>query len=337
MPTPKVVVSASCGIEVSRVVRVQADPGPAIDLARRKPEHCVILQRPQAPAALTAGRDLDWIQAAAEAEPADCVPVAATDPLYILYTSGTTAKPKGVVRDNGGHAVALRWSMEQHLRHRARRGVLGRLRRGVGRRALLHRLRPAAGRVHDRAVRGEAGGHAGRGRVLAGDRRAPGQGAVHRADRVPGDQEGGPGRQAGPRVRPVRAAVPVPGRRAARPGDLPVGGRAARHPGHRPLVADRDRLADRRRPDGPGGPADQGRVAHHAGARLRRADRRRRRCRGRAGRDRRDRGAAAAAAGMPAHLVARRRAVRRLLPVAASPVSTSPATAGTATATATCT
>jgi propionyl-CoA synthetase len=110
--TPKVVVSASCGIETSRIVAYKPILDRAIELSARKPGHCVIMQRPQAPAVLTAGRDLDWDQVMAGAEPAECVPVAATDPLYILYTSGTTAKPKGVVRDNGGHAVALRWSME---------------------------------------------------------------------------------------------------------------------------------------------------------------------------------------------------------------------------------
>jgi propionyl-CoA synthetase len=109
---PKVVVSASCGIEVSRVVEYKPILDRAIDLASHKPDHCVILRRPQAAADLAPGRDLDWEQAVARAKPADCVPVAATDPLYILYTSGTTARPKGVIRDNGGHAVALRWSME---------------------------------------------------------------------------------------------------------------------------------------------------------------------------------------------------------------------------------
>jgi propionyl-CoA synthetase len=109
---PKVMVSASCGIEASRIVEYKPILDRAMELAAHKPDRCVIVQRPQAPAQLTTGRDLDWEQVMAGAEPVDCVPVAATDPLYILYTSGTTAKPKGVVRDNGGHAVALRWSME---------------------------------------------------------------------------------------------------------------------------------------------------------------------------------------------------------------------------------
>jgi propionyl-CoA synthetase len=109
---PKAVVSASCGIEGSRVIEYKPMLDSAIELAASKPDRCVILQRPQAQAPMVDGRDVDWEQAMEGAEPADCVPVKATDPLYILYTSGTTAKPKGVVRDNGGHAVALRWTMD---------------------------------------------------------------------------------------------------------------------------------------------------------------------------------------------------------------------------------
>ena len=109
---PKVILSASCGIEPGRIVAYKPLLDEAVALSTHAPEQCLILQRPQQPAELIPGRDLDWASTVASAEPVGCTTVDAADPLYILYTSGTTGEPKGVVRDNGGHAVALAWSMK---------------------------------------------------------------------------------------------------------------------------------------------------------------------------------------------------------------------------------
>jgi len=109
---PKMIVSASCGIEPSRVVEYKPLLDEAIEISQHKPDHCIIFQRPQVTASLVAGRDIEWNDAHQGVAPADCVPVDSSDPCYILYTSGTTGVPKGVVRSTAAHIVALKWSMK---------------------------------------------------------------------------------------------------------------------------------------------------------------------------------------------------------------------------------
>ena len=109
---PKIIMSATCGIEVNRVIEYMPLLNEAIEIAKHKPAACMIIKRPECEGVITAVKHVDWEDASKAATPADCVSVEATHPLYILYTSGTTGQPKGVVRDNGGHAVALKWSMK---------------------------------------------------------------------------------------------------------------------------------------------------------------------------------------------------------------------------------
>ena len=214
---PKVILSASCGIEGARVIPYKPLLDQAIGLARHKPDACLVLQRPQAAATMVDGRDRDWAETVAGAAPADCVPVRgdrpALHPLHVGHHRPAEGRRARQRRPRRGASVVD----AERVRRPARRRLLGGLRRGLGRRPLLHRLRAAAARLHDDPVRGEAGRDARRGRVLARGRRARRADAVHRADGIPRDQEGGSRRRAARRSTTWAAS-----RRCSSPASAPT-------------------------------------------------------------------------------------------------------------------
>ena len=182
---PKIVVSASCGLEPGRIVAYKPMLDAAIEMVAAKPRRSIVVQRPMLEAELDPDHDLDWEDAVAHAEPAPCVTVDATDPLYILYTSGTTGQPKGIVRDNGGHAVALEWTMKNVYDVGTGEVYWAASDVGwvVGHSYIVYGA--ALARLHDRALRRKAGWYAGCGGILACDCRVRRLHAVHGADGVP--------------------------------------------------------------------------------------------------------------------------------------------------------
>jgi propionyl-CoA synthetase len=265
---PKVIVSASCGLEPGRTVAYKPLLDEAIEISPSKPQRCVILQRPQLAAVLNPPRDLDWDEAIRDAKPAACVPVEATDPLYILYTSGTTGLPKGVIRDNGGHLVALKWSMKYI--YGVEPGEVYWAASDIGW-VVGHSYIVYAPLFHGCTtilIRGKTGRYAGSGRVLAGDLAASRFRSLHRADGVPRHQARRSERRLHEEVRSQPLPVPLPGRRALRSRHPAVGPGQTRRAGHRPLVADRDRVADRRELRRTRHGSDQTGIVHQGGPRL---------------------------------------------------------------------
>ena len=248
---PRLIVSASCGIEVARVVQYKPILDAAVDEAAHKPEHTIIVQRPQA--TRDHARDGPGLARPHGARPRRPPPASPWTP-PTRSISSTPPAPPGSPRAWSGTTAATRSRSPGRCATsttRTRAKCSGPPPTSAGssatRTSSTRRSWPAAPRSSTRASRSAPR----RRRLLARHRRAQGQDAVHRPDGVPRDPQGGPERQAQGAARPLRLQVPVPGGRAPRPGHLPLGRRAAGRPGHRPLVADRDGLGDRRQPGRP--------------------------------------------------------------------------------------
>ena len=187
----KAVVSASCGIEPTRTVAYKPLLDAAIEQSAVKPERCIVLQRPQLEAELVPGRDVEWNDAIGERRAGGLRRRGGDRPaLHPLHVGHDRAAERDRARQRRPRGRA-RVVDEERLRRRAGRGVLGGVRHRLGRRPLVHRVRAAPARVHDRALRGEAGRHSRRGRLLARDRAARRRDALHRADGVPRDPAAG--------------------------------------------------------------------------------------------------------------------------------------------------
>ena len=277
---PKVILSASCGIEGARVIAYKPLLDEAINLAKHKPEACLILQRPQAKAELTPGRDHDWQTTWDEAlvwakNVLAPVPMLATDPLYILYTSGTTGVPKGVVRDNGGHMVALKWSMKNI--YGVEPGEVWWAASDIGW-VVGHSYIVYAPLLHGCTTilyEGKPVGTPDAGafwRVIA-EHGCVAMFTAPTAFRAIKKED--PQGKLSRAIRLQEIPHAVPGRRARRSRHHRLGGESPEGASHRPLVADRDRLVHRRQSGGPGPASGQARLAHRGDAGLRHPHRRR--------------------------------------------------------------